>query len=349
MTAIVLFAALLVPQARYEEAFRKVREAVERGDVPGAIALVADRDAILRHEAFGLCDLENRVPFTPTTLCWIASLTKPVTVAAAMTLVDRGKIALDDPVRKYLPEFMEHPAFTIRQLMAHSSGILAGAPPGQPPAPELGVGKALSDEWLRKRLPDIVKAIAARPLEFAPGTRTSYSNSGMFVLGRVIETVSGKAYAEVVRENILVPLGMRDTAFVPSQPVSCIYQGTKLAFRYRPSLEIVNTSPSGGLFSHPGDYLKFLRLFLNDGGRILSREAAQEMLKLQSPARGLGWGLVDGTFVHGGSSGTHAWGNPRSGILGILFVQYADDQGKVVALQKAFQKAVTAAGTVPGE
>src|SRR2546426_8670186 len=81
-------------------AFRIIREAVEKDEFPGAIALVARGGKILRHEAYGLRDVENRLPFTTNTLCWIASITKPITVAAAMTLVDSGKLALDDPVEK---------------------------------------------------------------------------------------------------------------------------------------------------------------------------------------------------------------------------------------------------------
>ena len=107
-----------------DNAFSLIREAVEKDDVPGAIALVARGGTILRHEAYGLSDIENQRPFTTNTLCWIASITKPVTVAAAMTLVDAGKLALDDPVEKYLPEFREqrdtngaHYVFTIRQVM----------------------------------------------------------------------------------------------------------------------------------------------------------------------------------------------------------------------------------------
>src|SRR5439155_9710140 len=87
-----------------DAAFRLVREAVEKGEVPGAIALVARGGKILRHEAYGLRDIENQLPFTTNTLCWIASITKPVTVAAAMTLVDMGELSLGDSVEKYLPE-----------------------------------------------------------------------------------------------------------------------------------------------------------------------------------------------------------------------------------------------------
>src|SRR4051794_33721702 len=112
---------------RLDSAFRLVREAVEKGEVPGGIALVARNGKILRQEAYGLSDVENRLPFKTNTLCWIASITKPVTVAAAMTLVDAGKLGLDDAVEKYLPEFREqtdtngtHHAFTIRHLMSHT-------------------------------------------------------------------------------------------------------------------------------------------------------------------------------------------------------------------------------------
>src|SRR5438093_9035801 len=109
-----------------DSAFRLIREAVEKNEVPGAVALVARDGTILRHEAYGLRDIENQLPFRTNTLCWIASITKPVTVSAAMTLVDAGKLALDDPVEKYLPEFGEqtdtndtHHTFTVRQLMSH--------------------------------------------------------------------------------------------------------------------------------------------------------------------------------------------------------------------------------------
>ena len=81
-----------------DSAFHLVRDAVEQNEIPGAIALVARGGKIARHEAYSLRDIENRLPFTSNTLCWIASITKPVTVAAAMTLVDAGKLALDDPV-----------------------------------------------------------------------------------------------------------------------------------------------------------------------------------------------------------------------------------------------------------
>src|SRR5206468_1492797 len=158
------FAAIAAPrsaerQDSLDKAFRLVREAVEKDEVPGAIALVARDGTILRHEAYGLSDIENQRPFTTNTLCWIASITTPVTVAAAMTLVDAGKLALDDPVEKYLPEFRvqqdtngTHHAFTVRQLMSHRSGLVPNPPTRRSGWP---IGGPLDDSWLEQKLPDI--------------------------------------------------------------------------------------------------------------------------------------------------------------------------------------------------
>src|SRR5437867_1245843 len=190
-----------------EPAFRLIREAVERKEVPGAIALVARGGAILRHEAYGLSDIENQLPFATNTLCWIASITKPVTVAAAMTLVDAGKIGLDDPVEKYLAEFREqkdtdgaHQVFTIRQLMSHTSGLVPNPPTRRSAWP---IGGPLDDFWLEQKLPEIVGAIARSQLRFQPSSKFEYSNSALFVLGRVIEVVSGTPYAVYAKQKIL--------------------------------------------------------------------------------------------------------------------------------------------------
>src|SRR5947209_3900688 len=88
---------------RLDDAFSILREAMDGGEIPGAVALVGQRGKVLRQEAFGLCDLEQQRPFSPDALCWIASITKPVTVAAALKLVEQEKLRLDDVVEDYLP------------------------------------------------------------------------------------------------------------------------------------------------------------------------------------------------------------------------------------------------------
>src|SRR5439155_23523382 len=136
-------------------------------------------------EACGLRDIENELRFTTNTLCWIASITKPVTVAAAMTLVDAGKLALDAPVEKYLPEFREqtdtngvHHAFTIRQLMSHTSGLVPNPPTRRSAWP---IGGPLDDFWLQQKLPDIFQSIARRQLDFKPGSQPEYATSVILV------------------------------------------------------------------------------------------------------------------------------------------------------------------------
>jgi CubicO group peptidase (beta-lactamase class C family) len=342
-----------------DPAFRLVREAVEKDEVPGAIALVARGGTILRHEAFGLRDIDNQLPFTTNTLCWIASITKPVTVAAAMTLVDANKLGLDDPVEHHLPEFRGqkdtnglHHAFTIRQLMSHTSGLVPNPPTRRSAWP---IGGPLDDWWLQQELPDIVQTIARSQLRFKPGSKFEYSNSALFVLGRVIEVVSGRPYAAYVKEKILDPLGMTDTHYAPptveAERVARIYArrdgNRETIFRFNPAIKIVNAAPDGGLFSYPAQLVPFLQMFLDNDGRVLSRRAVAEMLKEQPHGWGLGWSLEDGLFLHEGSSGTVAWADPKTGVIGILFLQCRDQNKSDERLGKAFRQAVRDAFAEP--
>lgn len=342
-----------------EPAFRLVREAVERNEVPGAIALVARDGVILRHEAHGLRDLANQLPFTTNTLCWIASITKPVTVAAAMTLVDAGKLSLDDPVENYLPEFREqkdtngvHHTFTICHLMSHTSGLVPNPPTRRSGWP---IGGPLDDFWLQQNLPDIVQTIAASQLRFKPGSKFEYSNSAFFVLGRVIEVISGRSYAIFVKENILQPLGMSDTHYAPPSAeagrVARIYAQRdgkrETIFTFNPSVRIVNHAPDGGLFSSPAQLVPFLQMFLQNDGRVLSQRAVAQMLEEQPHGWGLGWSLSDGLFMHEGSSGTLAWADPRTDVIGILFLQYRDQKKSDERLRNTFRQAVREAFNEP--
>jgi CubicO group peptidase (beta-lactamase class C family) len=269
-----------------------------------------------------------------------------------MTLVDAGKLALDEPVEKYLPEFREqtdtngvHQVFTIRQLMSHTSGLVPNPPTRRSAWP---IGGPLDDSWLEQKLSDIVQTIARSQLRFKPGSKFEYSNSALFVLGRVIEVVSGKTYAAYVKEKILEPLGMTDTHYAPpfaeAKRVAVIYarrnDKREMIFRFNPTVRIVNTAPDGGLFSYPAQVVPFLQMFLDNDGRLISRQAVAEMLKAQPHGWGLGWSLPDGLFLHEGSSGTVAWADPKTGVIGILFLQYRDQKESDVRLRKEFRQAV---------
>src|SRR6476659_9965186 len=169
------FASAAEPNA-LDKAFALVEVAVSKGEVPGAIALVSKDGKILREEAYGLADVENKVPFTPNTICWIASITKPVTVASALKLVEAGQLGLADKIEDYLPEFKDqkdksnrHQAITIRQLMSHTSGLVAN-PPTRP-------AFFFEQGFLARKIGDIAVLIAETPLQFDPGSQVLYSNA----------------------------------------------------------------------------------------------------------------------------------------------------------------------------
>jgi len=327
-----LLLLLLLVQEPLDAAFAAVQESVEKDEIPGAIVLVARHGKVLREEAYGTSDLEAKTPFAKNTLCWIASITKPFTVAAAMKLVDDGKLALDDLVEKHLPEFKEqvdkdgkHHVFLIRHLMTHSSGLQRDSPTRK---------SAMGPDWRGQKIPDIVAAISKTKLQFEPGTKSQYSNAGMIVLGRVIEVASGKPYADFVKEAILDPLGLKDAYYhIPAaeaKRVSPVYRengGKREAyFRFDPEFKVENTAPNGGLFSYPGEIVKFMRIFIENDGKVLSKKSTDEMLKEHGTGQGLGWASKDGVFSHGGSSGTFAWGDPKTGVIGIFFAQCTNDR-----------------------
>ena len=351
---ILVFTTVFQLEAQ-EAAFEMLREAVDKGEIPGCVALVKHKGKVVRHEAFGYRDIENKLLFTTNTLWWIASITKPVTVAAAMTLVDAGKLRLDAPVEEYLPAFREQPGpegvhypITIRQLMAHTSGVVPNPPTRRSGWP---IGGPLDDWWLEENLSNIVETIAKSRLRFKPGSKFEYSNAGPFVLGRVMEVVSGKPYAELVKEKILDPLGMNETFYAPpaseASRVAKIYARRdgrrETIFQFNPEVKISNTAPDGGLFSYPAQLVPFLEMFFNGETNVLSQSAMDEMLKMQAPNWGLGWALQDDVFFHEGSSGTVAWADRRSGVIGILMMQFRDQNNSDARLRSAFRKAVSEA------
>jgi CubicO group peptidase (beta-lactamase class C family) len=333
-----------------DAAFELVARAIEHEGIPGAIALVAQHGKIVREQAFGVSHIESKTPFTPRTLCWIASITKPITVSAAMKLVEQGRIGLDDPVEKFLPEFNDqvdregrHRPITVRQLMSHTSGIQAN-PPTRP-------SFFFESGWLGRNLGELPPLIAKTTLEFEPGGKVLYSNAAPYVLARIVELQSGQPFGDFLKQKILEPAGMHDTYFaVPATEaqraanVCRDNRGERVVFcRVDPAWIVSMTMPDGGLFSSPRDIMKFLLLFLAEDSRVLAPESVRAMRTMQTPGWGLGWGLEeDGLFFHNGSSGTSAWADPRTGVIGILFFQVQNPQ-KTDPLQARFRQAVRTA------
>lgn len=352
--ALVLFslslAAAFPQDRRLEPALKIVSDAVSNGEVPGAAVLVMQDGKTLAAEGFGTADLNAGRAFRRNTIAWIASLTKPVTAAAAMTLVDQGRLALDDPVEKYLPEFADMRApngkparITLRQLMSHTSGIQSSVPL-RPPF-------FFEQPWYRRTLPEVAAAIAKTNLAREPGSAVEYSNAAPYVLGRIVELQARRPFGDYVRERILQPLGMRDTGFsIPAAKIdraATVYRrqdGQLVVYcRFDPAWEVRMTMPDGGLFSTPQDIAAFAQSFLAEKSPILSAKAVEAMLTRQSEGYGLGW-ILDrpGQFSHWGSSGTLVWADRAAKVVGVLFFQ-VQDRSRIEPIQNRFRDAVAAA------
>ncbi|MDA4109575.1 serine hydrolase domain-containing protein [Mycolicibacterium holsaticum] len=278
-----------------------IREAIDGGLLAGAVTLVWRAGEVLQVNELGYRDVEARLPMQRDTIFRIASMTKPVTVAAAMSLVDEGKLALTDPVTKWLPEFAQmrvlnepggpldktHPArraITVEDLMTHRSGLVYYFSVVGP------LARAYSHVSARQNPDAWLAEIAALPLEHQPGERMTYSNA-TDVLGIILERIEGKTLHDVLTERILGPLNMVDTGFfVPSRNRSRAATMYRLTDQEKLSHDAMGPTPAtpppfcmGGanLFSTADDYLRFARMLLAggeiDGVRVLSEDSVRSM------------------------------------------------------------------------
>ncbi|MDP3077680.1 serine hydrolase [Bradyrhizobium sp.] len=256
-----------------------LRGAIERKDVPGVVALVTDRERVLYQGAFGVADVATGRPLTTDALFRIASMTKPVTSVALMQLVEQGRLGLDDPAEKYLPELAglkvvesfdaatgacklrpaSRPA-TVRHFLTHTSGLAY---------------PFTSAIW-RDFKPCAGESYPfGGPLLFDPGERWHYSTS-TDVVGRLVEVVSGELLEDYFRQHIFAPLRMDDTFYnVPeakgSRLVAQQWRGGErmdgAIELQKPQLGLTIASPigGGGLASTAEDYGRFMRMLLNGG------------------------------------------------------------------------------------
>jgi len=190
---------------------------VDKHIAPGVVVLVANKDGVLDLEKAGFASLATKTPMRDDSVFWIASMSKSLTATALMMLVDEGKVSLDDPVEKFLPEFKGqqvgatedgHPAhppahpITVREIMNHTSGLV------------LANDKNLKHPHV---LQGDVLEYAQRPLRQEPGTKSEYNNNGINTAGRIIEVVSGMSYADFMQARLFDPLGMKDTTCWPNE------------------------------------------------------------------------------------------------------------------------------------
>ena len=346
--------------------------------ISGSVTIVATKDKLLQIESVGYADLNKKEKMRSDHIFWIASMTKPMTGVCVMMLQDVGKLSVNDNVEKYLPEFkgqwmvksrskeklILEPAprpITIHDLLTHTSGLT-------------NISRPRGDCTLA----ELAMAASKTPLNFEPGSRWQYSNTGINTLGRIVEVVSGMAFSDFLKEHLLIPCGMKDTTFWPD-----INKSKRVAKSYRPNKEgdleetkvyIVKGElsdrrrtpfASGGLYSTAADVTAFYQMMLNggvsQGKRLLKKKTVSQMTQTQTGnietgfVDGMSWGLgfqvvkkpkgvtgvfSSGAYGHGGAYATQSWADPNTGLIYVLMIQRAGfPNGDNSLVRKGFQKA----------
>lgn len=364
-----LFAAAVLAAPVDPKIHSRMQHYVGKGTIAGAVMLYAKNGTIYGPEAVGSQELDPAKPMRADSIFQIMSMTKPITALGIMILEDEGKLSVADPVEKYLPEFrgqmviaersektrtLKKPSrvITIRDLMTHTSGMIASPPPA---IPDIYQKMDLS-------LKEAVSVFSQQPLDFEPGARWQYSNAGIATLGRVLEVVADQPYEKFLEERIFLPLGMKDSFFFPpaekTARIAMVYKFGKGKLLkaggdilggdpalYRKGAKF--PGPEFGLFSTASDLAALYQMML-DGGtykgrRIVSKASVQVSTALHTgdiePAghsTGMGYGLAwtvvrdplgtlqlqsKGTFGHGGAFGTQGWIDPAKKLVGVFMIQ----------------------------
>jgi len=309
-----------------------LQDLIDKGELAGAVTLVARHGRIARRSVLGLRDIATGTPLAEDTIFRIYSMTKPVTAVAMMILHDQGLWRPEDPIAKFLPAFAGAKVFdgldasgapklapadhapTVGELMTHTAGLTYGSGDD-----DLSRMYRAANIWGAASLTDFAERLGALPLAYQPGTKWVYSVS-MDVQGAIIEAITGESLADFMRTRMFEPLGMVDTGFfVPESQrhrLATLYRFSKsrgLAPLDRPPMLGDNLSPpnvpsgGGGLVSTLDDYARFAQMLLNKGElagvRVLSPEAVAIMTANHLPDR-----LMTGAFGVG-----HQWMRPGFG------------------------------------
>jgi CubicO group peptidase (beta-lactamase class C family) len=352
---------------------------IDRQRLPGAVVLLARHGKIALLESLGQQDPGLGIPMAVDSIFRIYSMTKPIVSVAVMMLMEQGKLLLSDPVSKHLPEFAGQQvaaqddegrtelrpvarAATVQDLLRHTAGLsyeFLGAAPVQKQYASINIGSR------ERSNAEFARALAAVPLLFEPGSTWEYSRA-TDVLGRLVEVVSGQTLGQFLRERVLAPLGMHETAFaVPpaqhgriAEPFAHDPDGgvpmRVIDIRREAALE----SGGGGLASTAMDYARFLQFMLNkgelDGVRLLGPRTVEFMTSdhlghipinggaantLLPPGHGFGLGFAvrtaTGLAPVPGSVGMYYWG----GIAGTsFFVDPAEDMFALMMIQAPNQR-----------
>jgi CubicO group peptidase (beta-lactamase class C family) len=374
-----------------------IKSYIDSGQISGAVTMVSRKGRIAHFEAQGLMDIEGKTPMRKDAIFRMASMSKPVTGVAILMMMEEGKLRLTDPVSRFIPEFknpkvamLKAPAgptppvvagqraadpeiytvpaereLTVRDLMTHTNGLETGGPGSRE-------GNRMSPRSTSSTLAAYVPTLGVVPLDFQPGSKWQYSAlAGIETLGRIVEITSGMTFDQFLQKRIFEPLGMRDTAFYPTEDrmprVVTLYERKPggLSRTETPAWLATKTlfSGGGGLWSTPEDYMQFAQMLVNsgtlNGKRLLSPRTVDLMSSnhvgdlysgVGQRLKGMGFGLTvevvmdgvvanrresNGSFGWDGAFGTHFWVDRKEQLVGLLMVQESNGQ-----LMRDFENAV---------
>lgn len=249
------------------------RAQISAGITPGVTVAVAKGGEVVFVRGYGQADVEVSAPARPETVYQIGSLTKQFTAAAVMRLVEAGKISLDAPLTKYLPDYpTQGRRVTVRHLLNHTSGIKDYA--------ELGMGYWLREFRLDLSDREMIDLFAKQPFDFEPGEKYRYNNSGYYLLGVIIERVTGTPYGDHVERELLQPLGLSKTVYgdnrrvIPNRADGYAYErGGELIKAPYVSTRVYGAA--GGLCSTAGDLIRWTHLL--HSGRVVTAASLKQM------------------------------------------------------------------------
>lgn len=346
-----------------------LEDAVARKAIPGGSLIVLSRGEVVLREAFGKTEFGGALPFTVEAPCFIASLTKGITATFMAMLDQRGVVSLDDPVEKYLPAFKgigvkgqgaATATMRVWHLLSHRSGL-----PGNADAEDLRPQDLLEPAPGREfPLAEAVARYIKGGLLAEPGARFSYGHSGYMVAARIAEMVLGRRYEDLLREQLLEPLGMTRTTFFPAAEMIAAaparYQSTPSGPTRDTRMPLPKpgglVNPAGGLCSRLDDMAAFVALHLNrgrvGGKQLVAAQALERMYRPHPPKAtetadgggagyGLGWNVIaSGEVVrHLGATGTLAWIDLKHQHAGVLLTQVKWGPGNRPLIQRLMKEA----------
>lgn len=319
-------------QDNWSAAVQLINQQVSAGQVAAATLVVHRGSAVLQH-SFGKAA-------NPDAVFLLASITKPMTATALMTLVDRRELSLTDPVQRYIPEFRGdgRERVLVRHLLTHTSGLPDMLP---------------ENTDLRRRhapLSDFVAGACRTPLLFAPGTAVRYQSMGILLASEIAQRITKQPFPAFLQDRVIQPLGMQHSSLglggrTIAQTMQCEVDEHN-DWDWNSSYWRNLASPWGGAHASAGDVARFLRYFAHPDDKVVKPETAASMISNQTPGLsqkwGLGWSLASNqfgkgcsptTFGHSGSTGTLCWFDPQNELSLVLLTTKPSEHSNRPLLQ----------------